>query len=442
MQDNIFLGGGKGFQGQGNKIFEFQTLGGGKEIGTSNLVNDLNILKTSEEAGTGILSKGFQRITGNILEGSTTGIKKVVEKASNWVDKKVLGNIHQIEGEEGVFSFLGSTKPVIRIYKKGGVSYIIKNPDIQGNIFLVSKEPEIISSSSLGTGVKTSLDKAFSLTSLEQKSILSQVVLPKTSSSTIPYSKSLITGSSILETKESTPSMVGGTGEVTSAYAGTNQYERSESTGLITSGQLSLFGGKNRTSHNVNYIQEDLTKEKNNLISNEGIKLIQPTKEKQILFELSKQNKELKSNQAGTQAQVSRQIQKQIQKKVPVIIKIIPSSNKIAKELSGEGEENLFEIYGRRKGTFNEIGTAKSEKEAKDILEKFLGGTLGASGKIKKGNEFLRFNELSFNNEYTKGKKDESLIVQLNKFRLKKRDSQVREINSFKRNKTKKVKWF
>lgn len=126
---------------------------------------------------------------------------------------------------------------------------------------------------------------------------------------------------------------------------------------------------------------------------------------------------------------------------------------RIAKEIEDEG---FFEVFSKRFGRDIKVGKSKTKKGAEDILQRYLGKTLGAGGFITKDGSKLLAKDLglSKNPEYrlSRGKNaDPFKIIQKAKYRLKKRDTQVAEIEYFKkknpkRNNTKKksswLDWF
>jgi len=443
-ESNMFLGGGKGFSfetipkvtGNIKKISEFQVLGGGRELPSANLVKDLGIIRQSEEVGQGVFSRGFQRDTGRNLEkrnvwlglGLLRKSKFVKSKSTEWVKQDILGLIHPVKDSEGVFKFLGTSKPKIRVYKKGGVSYIIKKSDITGDIFLISPEEEGINVLKAGTGDKTPFSKTFpQLTELEKQSVLSQIPSTKASEDLVkPVKINLFGGGkNILQIEDSSPLMVGGTGKGTSAYSGTGQYEQTESTGIINLPktkvtQLDFFGDRNKLVQPLKPVIKETQREEQNFF--------QPTKESQR--EVSRENEKLRYIQAQSfkQRQEERQKQKQINiikqifrqpQKPKTPIPPIFQLNKTPKtKTSKEKVDDMFSIVGRRFGKFSEIGKAKTQRESEDILKGFLKKGLGASGKIFKNERPLEFGEIGLGIEFEGGKRDPTLIVQKRRFRL------------------------
>lgn len=227
--------------------------------------------------------------------------------------------------------------------------------------------------------------------------IKTKVILPK-------LSKVQDTLFNPINIKSENPLMVGGTGRVTSAYVGTGMYERTESISVINLPSISSKNLVNIKSEDINKVKtystnkavniiKDFIKPKEELKTNTIQQEFVKTKEETIQnYKLNQQlRQELKTKQAENQINKLNILEKiNIKVSPKVIIKIKP--NKIDKGLLGEGEESLFEVFGRRFGKFKELGTKKSEKEAKQLAKEFSLGTLGASTMIKKNEKNIEFN--------------------------------------------------
>lgn len=101
-------------------------------------------------------------------------------------------------------------------------------------------------------------------------------------------------------------------------------------------------------------------------------------------------------------------------------------------------EENLFRIFGRRRGEFREIGTAKSKEEAKEIFLGFQKGTLGRSAFIEEDGRKLSIEELGLDTSFRPSKELAGVIVQ----RKEKALGTFGERTEIKRaRKSQKVKW-
>lgn len=115
----------------------------------------------------------------------------------------------------------------------------------------------------------------------------------------------------------------------------------------------------------------------------------------------------------------------------------------VAKKIEDEG---FFEVFSKRFGKEMSIGKAKTQKAAENILDKYLRGTLAASGSIAKGGQKLKVEELELfkqGKEYRKSKSktpDPFKLIQKEQYRLKKADTQVQEIKYFQRKAPKKTK--
>jgi hypothetical protein len=227
-----------------------------------------------------------------------------------------------------------------------------------------------------------------------------------------------------------TPLMVGGKGGVTSIYAGTGQYEYQEPLGKIS---VSGFTEKALVSTNKLITQQEnkIIQEENKLINigrtghkemlqqREEVKQIMNLKENQITEQkqnqISKQSLKDLLGFKGATKQISKlkAISTPIIK--PIVIKIIPSKGKVAKELSGEGEENLFEVFGRRFGKFKSLKKTKTQKEAEELALEFSKGGLGVSTSIEKGGKPIEF---SLGTGFTKSKVNPLIQIQERSKRL------------------------
>lgn len=123
--------------------------------------------------------------------------------------------------------------------------------------------------------------------------------------------------------------------------------------------------------------------------------------------------------------------------KVPVFK--LPSA-KITKRTAREQVSELFTALGKVKGEDIVLGEFKTKPQAERELKVFLKTTLGASGKIKKGERELSFGELeSFKGlEFRPAKRDVTRVVQERGFRLGTR-TEVFKIQQAKRGK--KQRW-
>ena len=153
-------------------------------------------------------------------------------------------------------------------------------------------------------------------------------------------------------------------------------------------------------------------------------KIAQPSKEK-IKEELklnTKLNQALKLN-TKLKTELRQRIKpREILK--PKIIKIPrkkQSNKEVLKELLKQGKkEEKFEAFGKRYGKEFSLGKAETQTEAESKLLGFLKGSLGASGKVKKGESELSFGELkSFSGiEFRPSKRSSFVVVQRREKRL------------------------
>ena len=350
----------------------------------------------------------------------------------------ILGSIAPIE-EESVFSFVGSSSPKLRIYKKGELSYILKNPNIKGNIFLVSPEVEEgFSIIKTGTG-KTSLDKTFQLTEPEIKSVLSQIQTSKVTEEIIKPTKLNILGSgNILDVQETISSKTE-SNILSPSYLETQQIKTDEKE-VIKPKQISFFG--ERTEEKI------IQKPSQDIFQVEENKFIQPTKEiqKEIIKENQRENflqlqttrqkQEEKQRQKIIQKQISRQPLKERGRGVPIWL------DKFKNNLKGKQTgEDSFSVFGKRFGKDIKLFETTSKEKGTEKLLSFLKGTLGRSGYISKNGEKLSFEELGLSNEFRPSKKDKKRVVQKSEFSLGS-FGERKEIQYFKKKSSKKNKKF
>ncbi len=239
----------------------------------------------------------------------------------------------------------------------------------------------------------------------------------------------------IKDTTRGLPSMVGGTGLVTSEYWGTGQYE-------VTEGSSQTFLpsviSESRVDVGFKIIPLVDVTQKYDVGLKTDVMLKTDVLTKSILKEQTKvQQKEiqalkplqtLKTQQLLKTQQVTKQILKQTTKtqqkqkpkppkpKVPIkpIITIgIPSKPKPKKKI----EEDGFEIYRKTKGKPELIGIETEESRAFKKLKKGLKETLSASGWVEKAGKKIDVGGW-VGGEFRKAKRSEVILVQKRGLRL------------------------
>ena len=405
--DRTSIGGGKGYTFDKNKVIEFQTIGGGKEIGTSKKVTDLDILRIEEEYGKGFLSRTFIRDTGKVLEKTKFGFENIKGTTSEFKPQDIITNVQDFEG----FSILkGTINPKIRVYKKGGVSYIIRKPEIKGAIIELKD-----TTNQLGIGVSQISKGVQKVSLLEKQSVISQIKVPKIESpkSSLPI---------FVKLKEPTKEKV----TIKQNQIFEPKINQREITFTkLNQEQLIKEDNKERIIPKIKSVPISIQKE------NQFVKQISS----QSMLELSKQKEEVKIVNLNLLRRFIPNIKKS---RTSIEIKQ-PFKRSDKKEAIKSIKEDSFNIIARRYGKFLSIGTAKTKEESGIILKKYLKTTLGASGKVLKEGKEIQLNDLGL--EFTKGKKDPFLVVQKSKYRLG-TTPEVKEIQFFKRKKQPKNNWF
>jgi len=154
---------------------------------------------------------------------------------------------------------------------------------------------------------------------------------------------------------------------------------------------------------------------------------------------------ELKQLQKLELQQKQKQQTKTTQKQQSSLMRLKPklklkfdytSASKYKQKSLVQLEEEAFTIYTRKFGKDVSLGTATNKESAKNILSKELLGTARASGYIEKGKRKLSVDELgSFGGRFMKSKKDSFRVIQAKNTRLG-GSSQYKEVQSFKRGKS------
>ena len=205
--DKKYAGGGAGFikYTKNGKVFieKIKFAGLGNELGSSKLVFvEGSGIKASRELGEGVLSQSFIKSTGQGLKKSIyynpftktidTTFKNIkISSISGMSRAKMLGSISPI-GDGNMFFFQGSRNPLLRVYKKGGLSYVIRDTSVKGGI--------VIEQESGANFIKSGFNQVQTTKTLTTSEILSiqrQVSAVPTISQSISPSVSLSTGGGI-----------------------------------------------------------------------------------------------------------------------------------------------------------------------------------------------------------------------------------------------------
>lgn len=256
---------------------------------------------------------------------------------------------------------------------------------------------------------------------------------------------------------DSVPSMVGGSGKVSSSYFGQGTYERTDVLGSVNVPSVSSNSlvelkeniKTNTTEANVfRKIVNGKSKETNKV--NDRFKEILDVKPNETFKfnEVTKQGERLKQVQRTRQEQVNLERLTNILNKARTNINVRPKIKipfdfgKQTKPISTLKESNSeFDVFGKRFGKDILLKKTKSKREAVKELEGFLTKTLGASGKIFEDGKALDFEDTGLDMRFKPAKRDVTRIVQKSKFRLGS-FGERREIQRAKKRKGKKDNWF
>jgi len=365
----------------------------------------------------------------------------------------IVRTIKEFEGGAGIFKvetgFKDVSKPFSRAAGKVGVQkgIIIRSP-------IIYKDT--------GTGVEVFMGggKKSSKKFLEQLSKLETpkpIVKPKP----IKVPKPSKTPTLVVDTTTSTiPTYVGGAAiSSQDVFTGTGQYEVTEGgqtflPSIISDSRMDL-GTSNiqidflKTNVRIKQPTIDILKSRTRQVSilSPQLKTEQVTKQITKLKQrpLQKEVQVLKVSQVLKQQtkQIMRTAQKTTIKKQTTKIKtpkvpipIIPFSfGKKEKEKKTKLEEDLWEVFVKKRGKDISIGGFETLETAKGKLFKTIRQEIRASGFIKKGKEKIKL-ELG-GTEFVRGKRDSFRIVEPKQRRIKKGTSEVFQIQTAKKIKRK-----
>jgi hypothetical protein len=135
----------------------------------------------------------------------------------------------------------------------------------------------------------------------------------------------------------------------------------------------------------------------------------------------SKLNQKLGQEQRLNQVQKQQQSQLQKQSsRLSVNIKSIsvPVIGGLPK-FDNNKSDGLFNVFVRKKGKFKKLRTFGSKEEAFGFGSKFVGGTASASFKITSDKGVnVDFKDFNVGNQLRRGKKESSVFIEKNKFRI------------------------
>ena len=230
-----------------------------------------------------------------------------------------------------------------------------------------------------------------------------------------------------------------------SAYAGLGMYERTESIGMVMPRQSNVLETNYKFS------------ERQPQIYSQGTSVLQQDKQKTklILSSVVSQGSSTKTNQRNMIGQIqpqktrTKQKTKQILKQVSINLPRMPRQPKpprtprIQKPPVGfafkfpkykmpKQSKGLYPVLGRRFGKFKVVGVGKSKQQALSLGKDWASRTLGATFTVKGAKQ------RKIKGFYSKEAKEGTLYVEKIGRRLKKRGTEVKEIQLYKKAKPKK----
>lgn len=454
------------------------TLGAGKEIGKATKIKEVGEIKYVREGqlNLGKNSKIVNEFNKKILEKNDAGIGSLVKGKVGDISKTKKGlrvdfgdttdifalASKKVEGADPFYEIVGG-KPVVRIYKKGGIKYVVKNPSIKGKLYEVLPEEDSVIKFMQPSGTKKT---PLELTFQEQQGVvvlskaLSKAKAPKISKGV----KEISTGSTGLYTLYNTQSN-GNIGYSSLSFRLSSWTDNLLSS-IYTRGTFgrgfnkgSKFSASAEESTNVEYspstqssiplsTQSFRESEKTSSPQSVELKVIENLKEPIISTPKSGEN--LKEKLVQTPLLVQPQITQQKQKSIVYpTTNIPPTTNfrnkpKVEEIIIPETESKInnkrdtviegeFESFGRRKGIDRSLGKFQTEKKAKEALKEFQTKGLGASGFITQRGKRIK---IDLGTGFRQSKVEPDRVVQKREFRLG-TGSERSEIKQARR----KVKW-
>ncbi len=451
--------------GKKGKFQTFKSIGTGKITGRAGITKDVGGIKVTKDLGQGVQIQSISRPTAAITEKpfvlkGTKLIKEVRLKTSptfksridfpsgkittkEILDKQLISGVIKPTQDKTLFRFVGTTtKPTTRITTEGiSKGFTPSQANVKGLIKVlqpVSKEPGVrfITAKPI---TKTPLSKTFQIqqpTTQQLQSVgvqvgglQSQASKEIIKSAVIPTSKT-ITKQAVIPLTTTFPQQ---------PQQASVSFERIPS--LSDTGKISELGvSKSRLDIGsvISTAQRQPTRQR------QRTKQIQqqPQKPTQIIqIKQIQQPKQTQQQKALLRTQLQQQ---QVTKQRFGFGITIPKTPKIPKTPFGlfkprtpklpKATRGKFEVLGRRFGKFGVVGISKTERGAFALGKQFVGKTLGATFKVPKS----KISKLpGFRTKITP---QGVLFIEPRRRRLKKRGSEVQEIQIFKQAKKRKKK--
>lgn len=398
----------------GNKetLTRFLTGGKSQELGKAKIVTK-NINKVDKSFVTSVskqidrqsfLGKGLAKELQKVSNG------KIVETTPDLIRSNVLGVFK--ENPDGSFNFIGSSSPLMRVYKSGKVTFTAKDLNIQGKIIQVIDEKgftKVIPVKSLSPELKQSLANQLSAVIKKAKVESPKITTPKTIISPLYNVPSYLGGGTSLnpeaESKQTGFSLITGM----SVKEQPQVIARSPVSLVITTEKPKVREKQEQQSF-ISFAIPQVT----TLVTKQG----ESQKETQKVIDILGSA----SSQISRQQQVTRQVQRVTPRETPSrptrpITPFLPrptlkkGSTPTNKQILGE----MFEVYGKRFGKDIKLFETESEIKARQKLKGFLGTTLGRSGFIEKGGKRINVN---LGLGFRPSKREVGRVVQEAKFSL------------------------
>jgi hypothetical protein len=407
-----------------------------EQLGGSRIVNVEDALKLTSEFGQGTIAK-------------SATISKVGKRAFNIQTDKTAFAIK--EGADKSYLLIGG-RPT-NVLTKTGIKYVVKEPNMMGRLFAEEEIVQTIKKTKPLIEQKTALNY-FDV--LERNRITPEIKTVKEQISLVAEEKlSEASGFASSLSRKAEESLLSDikvsqiTGGAIRETSGTLLLQQEKTKPISLSSQEEIVGVAEKEFFAPVQFQPSGEKAKEKTTIKQS-----PTLQNRF-FEPQKPVEGLKSNQlirfetAQVQRQTSRQKissiypQQEIAKKIkptPFIPRILLRRYDEFKKEKAVGEK-IFEVFGKRFGRDISKGKYTDIKKAKEEFVKFAKGTLGRSGFITENGKKVGFEELGLSGEFRPSKRDPFRIVQKAEFSLG-TGSERREIQSAKKKKTKKVKWF
>lgn len=396
-KQSVYNVGGKWYLGAGRGVINYNrfgiypvtkklTIGGlGQELGSARAVASTKYFKAGVDLGTGVKTTSVYKISGKEL-----------------TRQELAGSFKQI-GTTDSYLFKGGT-PTLRIYKAGGITYTIKQPNILGYTYINKPVTDIGLIKSTGGTTKTIFKPA--LMQIEQQAVVSQLVTSTSITKVTPAVTPLVTkGVSSAVSLKQTEKTINPI-SVLSTQTATGSYSYSVGLPLITTTEVI----KTRSA----------LRQVTSLISTE----IQTPTQKQIPVQVQPQ--------LSIQAQILTF--KPFYPTTPILTPLnitplkplpLPKLLRQPKKYRGGG---VFSVSVRRFGKFKSIATTRSYGQAFNIGRQRVSTTLGATFKVSG----LGTGYKSPAGFYTKQTKEGTLFIEKPKYRLS-TTPEIKEIQYFKK---------